>query len=283
MHIASAGVSLAIFACNSPTGTTGQPITNGTPDDGDEAVVAFTDNGFAWCTGTLIAPDLVLTAAHCVASRQERLLAGGATIFFGADPLVGGEHRRAIDVVLPDTYDPATLASDIGLVRLGAPAPERVEPVPLLQAGSGVALAGSQVRIIGFGVRSADEYVPAGKTTGTATVAGIDDDIMVIESSPSQTCFGDSGGPALIHVGDFEVLAGIASRGTRDCAELAIHVRADAYAADFIIPQLEASRGGCAVVTDSGPIACVLLLWVVPVMRRLRQRVTKRQSKGVET
>jgi hypothetical protein len=41
-------------------------VTAGTADDGDDAVVALLMDGFAYCTGTAIAPRVVVTAAHCI-------------------------------------------------------------------------------------------------------------------------------------------------------------------------------------------------------------------------
>src|SRR6185295_20195739 len=42
------------------------PIVNGMVDPGDPAVVALLDGGRAFCTGTLVSPHVVVTAAHCI-------------------------------------------------------------------------------------------------------------------------------------------------------------------------------------------------------------------------
>lgn len=59
-------------------GKSAAPIENGTPvNPTDQPAAAFItllwqDGATAHCSGTLIAPDLVLTAAHCARVRDER-------------------------------------------------------------------------------------------------------------------------------------------------------------------------------------------------------------------
>jgi V8-like Glu-specific endopeptidase len=90
------------------------------------------------CTGTLVAPDLVLTAAHCVPARAVRgkepeevhFLAGWFRDTYAA-------HRTASAIhVHPDRFKgeagPGRLRADIALIVLDAPIPaEEVPPMPL--------------------------------------------------------------------------------------------------------------------------------------------------------
>jgi hypothetical protein len=73
--------SVAFVACSSKherstsstTGTISAPIIGGTTDTTDNWVVGIDIGGSALCSGTLIAPNLVLTARHCVSQTPEAL------------------------------------------------------------------------------------------------------------------------------------------------------------------------------------------------------------------
>jgi V8-like Glu-specific endopeptidase len=95
-------------------------------------------NRSAMCTGTLIAADLVLTAAHCVFRGET--LARAADVHFVAG-YRGGDyvaHSVAAELFVDPEYDPTLppLASetryDIAFLRLATPFPaETVAPLPL--------------------------------------------------------------------------------------------------------------------------------------------------------
>src|SRR5579883_2057562 len=67
-------IGLGVAACGAPpserVGETRSAIVNGSPSDSsqDFAVHVVLANYANACTGTLVAPDLVMTAQHCVVS-----------------------------------------------------------------------------------------------------------------------------------------------------------------------------------------------------------------------
>jgi V8-like Glu-specific endopeptidase len=114
------------------------------------------DTGVSFCTATLIAPDLVLTAAHCLFTRDGRRLPD-ADLTFSA----GLRHGRAeairgvVHSILPEGYarrqgdaDMASVAQDIALLRLDRAVPvSRVRPL----APGTAALPRSAVTLLSYG------------------------------------------------------------------------------------------------------------------------------------
>ncbi|MCO5141550.1 MAG: trypsin-like serine protease [Oligoflexia bacterium] len=104
----------------------------------------FRKTGRGQCTGTLIAPTLVLTAAHCVVdfSTGNDHPASDLTIYFGNyDGENWVEHlaRQGRNLVRHKDYiikgqeiSPTKKVHDIALIRLNAAAPTEFKPAPML-------------------------------------------------------------------------------------------------------------------------------------------------------
>lgn len=138
------------------------------------------------CTGTLIAPDVVLSAAHCGPALE--ILAGGVW------------HEVAHGVAHPD-FHPQTLVNDLALHFLTAPvktlptAPIRVPVLgPALLQGYGQTEAG-----ISGTLNEAPMEIRAFYQDGRLLAGG----------QGTDSCYGDSGGP-LYQDG---ALVGVASSG----------------------------------------------------------------------
>ena len=234
-------------------GSTAAAITNGTSDTEDPSVVGLVDaNGMLLCTGTLVSPNVVLTAAHCLDGVTTNIT---DQIFFGRSVHDAGTFVAVTGALVHPEYDPSTLENDLALLALASSAP--AAPRPLRAPTPDAALTNATLRVVGYGDTTADAGDFGQKHTGTSTVASVTATSLELAAAPSQQCFGDSGGPALLAVDGVEYLGGVTSHGDNACLANATDTRVDAYAAAFIQPFLDAcASDGCPTTCDPVGVAC---------------------------
>lgn len=277
--------TLAWFACASLLGCSGapvvgvstQPIIGGTTDDGDANVVMVVSQvpgsmQASLCTGEIISPHVVLTAAHCV---------DPALIGMGAQTYVFTGTTLPRPVTLSDllttqathydlAFDPGHPENghDIGVAILSNPT--SIAPLPYNRKPITSALFGQPARLIGYGIT--DSTDTKGDTAGTrreapSVLTGLDANnstLVDYQDGMHGICEGDSGGPGLMMIDGVERIVSVTSFGFQTCPtdQPGAETRVDIYLGfvDQYVTQLDppAVKAGdpCSSDTDCAPLSC---------------------------
>jgi hypothetical protein len=154
--------------------------------------------GASFCTASVIAPNVVLTAAHCVSnlSNTRIFFRGGHSqlVFFDVASIAVHPEFR------PKIGRKHLISIDLALLRLAEPLPATFKPIELTDSGP-VAI-GQPFRMAGFG--RADESVSGTSgvlRAGILVASGPKSPVLVWLTDPDGAglggCTGDSGAPVL--------------------------------------------------------------------------------------
>lgn len=233
-----------------------QPLIGGTIDADDPAVVALTRGGdSSFCTGTLISPRVVLTAAHCLDMLGSD---PSAAIYFGSDTRGAGQKIAVGQKKKHPMWSGEIGAYDIGMMLMDFPHPDPSIAHQLNTASAADGHIGADYRHVGFGVYDRTTGDADGqKRTGTTTISSVQGDIIRSGDSEVSVCFGDSGGPAFLTIDGVELVAGVHSFTTgQECFPPNGDTNVQLYAEDFILPWIQANDPSCGLDGVCGPVGC---------------------------
>lgn len=241
--LASSGLALSLLASGclgappAGVGSSSASIIGGTSDTGDPGVVLVfaqvpgAQSG-SLCTGEVVSPHVVMTAAHCVSPDE----VGQGAVF---NVFTGNDFNQATQADLLPVAEahpnPAWNASDlaagndVGVVILKNAI--TIAPLPFNHSAMAQTMVGQNVRFVGYGLDDAVNQTGAGvKRVTSTTLSDYDQVKLHFTDGTHETCNGDSGGPAFMTLGGVETIVGITSYGNPNCNQGGYDTRIDSVA-----------------------------------------------------
>ena len=225
---------------------------------------------FPICSGTLITPNVFLTAGHCTAYFNQQLAPNGYTAYASLDPSIpfGSLTSNTTNLIAvanvvtnPNFNQSQSDSGDIGALILQTNV-QGITPAMLPSCGLLDQLAvkngmknsvftavgyGVQNRVVGGGVPFFQDVNPIPRMYAFSSFNALNPGYIRLSQNPSTgnggTCFGDSGGPDFLTVNGRQILAAITITGDSVCRATNVDYRLDINSAQVFFAYVNGAYG----------------------------------------
>ncbi len=262
-----ARIAAVAFAVVAMSTAYAEAITNGQPDGNGHPYVGVLVDDFVtpgyyqrFCTGTLVAPRIVVTAAHCLLDEIDTEVAVSFDPVYrpGVSPIIHGTGVAAVDPAIfvgtagtAAKHGSSSLGNDIAVVHLDEDAPVgEFAQLPAAGQLSTLSLKGRSFTAVGYGRTRVDRTKgpnniepnidPDVRYASTQQFLNLRGGVLTLSGNPATgsggTCFGDSGGPYFLADSNLMVATVIVGDAVCRASERAYRLDTD-FARGFLASQ----------------------------------------------
>lgn len=240
----------------------GKGIVNGEVEEGFPSVVSlggsFGGDTMSMCTGNLVTPRIVLSAAHCGDGIPIEMVQMMGRAYFGTsidEPL---EEIGFSDLRIHPEYEELVSepGGDLGQFDLSVFVLEEdasAEPTWFRREEVTDDDLEAELTSVGFGITSGEGGGSGIKRSAVLTLDQYDENFLIsyVENNPDEAniCSGDSGGPQFFNVDGFWVQGAVHSWGDQNCVYNSGSTRTDIAAEWFldIVEEVHGTRDVCEI------------------------------------